>query len=154
MSIDTPNARYLPPGLPIPVPEPDGLSAPFWQGLRENRLRVQRCAHCASWQFAPEWICHQCHRFNPEWVEVAAVGRIYSWERVWHPAHEAIRYHGPYLVVLVELPHAGKLRLVGNLLGDPLQEVVIGDEVEGVFEHHPDASPPYSLLQWRLRQER
>lgn len=148
------DTRYLPPGLPIPVAESDGLSAPFWQGLREERLLVQRCGRCASWQFAPEWICHACHALHPGWVEVEAVGKIYSWERVWHPAHEAIRHHGPYLVVLIELPHAGRLRLVGNLLGDPMQDVVIGRDVVGVFEHHHDASPPYSLLQWRLRQEK
>ena len=28
---------YLPEGLPIPVPEPDGLSAPYWAGLREGK---------------------------------------------------------------------------------------------------------------------
>jgi hypothetical protein len=31
-----------------------------------------------------------------------------------------------------------------------MQEVVIGSEVEGVFEHHADAEPAYSLLQWRV----
>jgi hypothetical protein len=40
--------------------------------------------------------------------------------------------------------------MVGNLLGDPMQEVVIGTEVEGVFEHHRDSDPPHSLLQWRV----
>jgi uncharacterized OB-fold protein len=144
------NDRYLPPGLPIPVPEPDGVSAPYWQGLREGVLRVQRCSHCGTWQFGPEWICHGCLRFDPAWTEVAPRGRIYSWERVWHPVHPALKEHGPYLVVLVELLHAGHVRMVGNLLGDPLQEVTIGAEVEGVFEHHPEADPPYSLLQWRL----
>lgn len=152
--IDAKNTRYLPKGLPIPVSEPDGLSAPFWNGLKEGRLLVQRCGQCETWQFGPEWICHQCHKFYPEWLEVEAVGRIYSWERVWHPAHEVIRNHGPYVAVLVELPNAGNLRLVGNLLGDPLQDVVIGDEVVGVFEHHHDETPPYSLLQWRSKREK
>ena len=141
---------YLPAGLPIPVPESDGLAAPYWQGLREGRLCVQRCTHCGTWQFAPEWLCHHCHQFDPAWVEVEAVGRIYSWERVWHPAHPALKDHGPYLAVLVELPQAGGVRMVGNLLGDPLQTVAIGAEVKGVFEHHPQASVPYSLLQWCL----
>ena len=141
---------YLPAGLPIPVPEPDGLSAPYWNGLRENRLLVQRCGGCGGWQFGPEWICHRCHRFDPGWVEVAPRGRIYSWERVWHPVHACLKDHGPYLVVVVELPHAGNVRMLGNLLGDPRQEVVIGAEVEGVFEHHAQASPPYSLMQWRI----
>ncbi len=141
--------RYLPPGLPVPVPEPDGLSAPYWSGLREGRLLVQRCTHCGTWQFGPEWLCHRCHAFDPAWEVVAPRGRIYSWERVWHPAHTALKEHGPYLVVLVELPEAGHIRMVGNLLGDPLQVVEIGDAVEGVFEHHPEAQPPFSLLQWR-----
>lgn len=140
---------YLPAGLPIPVPEPDGLSAPYWSGLRENRLLVQRCGGCGGWQFGPEWICHRCHRFDPEWVEVAPRGRIFSWERAWHPVHACLKDHGPYLVVVVELPHAGNVRMLGNLLGDPRQEVVIGAEVEGVFEHHAQANPPYSLMQWR-----
>ncbi|MEO8296866.1 MAG: OB-fold domain-containing protein [Burkholderiales bacterium] len=141
---------YLPAGLSVPVAEPDGLSAPYWQGLREGRLCVQRCAACGTWQFGPEWLCHRCHAFDPAWHDVAPRGRIYSWERVWHPAHAALKSHGPYLVVLVELPHAGQVRMVGNLLGDPLQDVVIGAEVEGVFEHHPQAEPAFSLLHWRV----
>jgi uncharacterized OB-fold protein len=147
---DVKSAAYLPAGLPIPVPEADGLSAPYWAGLRENRLLVQRCAQCGTWQFGPEWICHRCHAFDPAWVEVEPRGRIYSWERVWHPSHRALQGHGPYLAVLVELAQAGGVRMVGNLLGDPMQEVVIGSEVEGVFEHHADAEPAYSLLQWRV----
>jgi uncharacterized OB-fold protein len=141
--------RYLPAGLPIPVPEPDGLSAPYWAGLREGRLLVQRCAGCGTWQFGPEWLCHRCHRMDPDWVEIEPRGLIYSWERVWHPSHAALKGQGPYLAVLVELPQAGAVRMVGNLLGDPMQPVTIGAAVQGVFEHHADARPPYSLLQWR-----
>ncbi|MDQ2736254.1 MAG: OB-fold domain-containing protein, partial [Pseudomonadota bacterium] len=149
MSTSVLGGPYLPRGLPIPVAEPDGLSAPYWAALRENRLRVQRCASCGAWQFGPEWLCHQCHAFDPGWVDVAPIGRIYSWERIWHPSHEALRERGPYLAVLISLPHAGGVRMVGNLLGDPMQEVNIGSEVEGVFEHHADAVPPFSLLHWR-----
>jgi uncharacterized protein len=141
---------YLPAGLPIPVAEPDGLSSPYWQALRENRLLVQHCKHCGTWLFGPEWICHHCHAFDPAWEEVEARGRIYSWERIWHPSHDALNDHGPYLAVLVELPHCGHVRMIGNLLGDPHQDVMIGAEVEGVFEHHQDANPPFSLLQWRV----
>ena len=40
------------------------------------------------------------------------------------------------------------MRLVGNLLGDPRAPVEIGATVTGVFEHHDDADPPFTLLQW------
>jgi uncharacterized OB-fold protein len=146
----TASSSYLPAGLPIPVAEADDLSASYWAGLRQNRLMVQRCSRCHTWQFGPEWICHHCHAFDLRWTEVEPRGRIFSWERVWHPSHAALRQHGPYLAVLVEIPHAGGVRMVGNLLGDPMQAVSIGVEVEGVFEHHPNSDPPYSLLQWQV----
>ncbi|OPY97539.1 DNA-binding protein [Bradyrhizobium sacchari] len=135
--------------MPIPVPENDGLSAPYWAGLQQDRLLVQRCPRCTTWQFGPEWLCHHCHSFDIEWTEVEPRGRIFSWERVWSPSHDALRRHGPYLAVLIELPHAGHVRMVGNLLGDPLQTVTIGADVEGVFEHHRDSTPSYSLLHWQ-----
>jgi len=146
----TASSSYLPADLPIPVAEADDLSAPYWAGLRQSRLMIQRCSHCHTWQFGPEWICHHCHAFDLWWIEVEPRGRIFSWERVWHPSHAALRQHGPYLAVLVEIPHAGGVRMVGNLLGDPMQAVSIGVEVEGVFEHHPNSDPPYSLLQWQV----
>lgn len=144
-------SRYLPEGLAIPVPEADGLSKPYWDGVRQERLMVQRCKNCGTWVWGPEWICHSCHSFDLEWTEVAGEGRIYSWERVWHPVHAALNGHGPYIVVLVELPHADNIRMIGNLLGDPEQPVPIGAEVEAVFEHHPDADPPHTLVQWKLK---
>ena len=142
--------HYLPAGLPTPVDE-DGAAAPYWFGLREGRLRVQHCAACGGWQAGGEWICHRCLAFDPAWHDVPAHGFIYSWERVWHPVHPVLQGFGPYLVVLVELPHAGGVRMLGNLLGDPMQDVKIGAAVQGEFEHRGDALPAYSLLQWRIR---
>ncbi len=143
--------RHLPEGLPIPVPENDDLSRPYWEGVQQERLMVQRCNGCGTWVWGPEWICHSCHSFDLKWTEVAPEGRIYSWERPWHPVHPALKDHGPYIVVLVELPHADNIRMIGNLLGDPKQTVEIGAAVEAVFEHHADADPPHTLVQWRLK---
>jgi uncharacterized OB-fold protein len=139
----------LPEGLPAPVAEADGLDAPYWEGTRRGELWIQRCRACAGWQWGPEWICHRCLSFDVGWERVDGRGRIYSWERVWHPVHPALKGQPPYLVVLVELPHADSVRMVGNLLGDPGQEVRIGASVEAVFEPHDEAKVPYALVQWR-----
>ena len=146
-----PSERYLPAGLPIPGPEADGLSKPYWEGLKAGRLVIQQCSGCGIWQWGPEWICHSCHGFVLAWEQVQAEGRIYSWERVWHAVHPALKTAVPYLVVLVELKEPNTVRLIGNLLGDPRQQVSIGTEVVGEFEHHPESEPPFSLLQWRVR---
>ena len=139
---------YLNEGLPRPKPSP--LDAPFWEGLQNNMLKLQYCQSCGSWQWGPEWICHKCISLDLTWDTVEATGVIYSWERPWHPVHPALKDHGPYLVVLVELPHAGNVRMIGNLLGDPHQQVVIGSKVEAVFEPHDDAAPAYTLVQWKV----
>ncbi len=160
MSPKTPNpvtpsteTPYLASGLAAPRPALDGLDEPYWAGTREHRLVVQRCDDCGTHQWGPEWMCHACQSFEVAWAEVAGRGRIYSWQRPHHPVHPALRDQGPYLVVLVELPDADGIRMVGNLLGDPLQEVTIGAEVEAVFEDHvPDGDgvDPYTLVQWRV----
>ena len=141
---------YLQPGLPAPRPARDGLDAPFWSALREERLLLQRCGACQRWQWGPEWICHRCHSFDMSYQVVEPVGKIFSFERVWHPVHRALVDQGPYIVVLVELPAAENVRLVGNLLGDPRQPVPIGATVTGSFEHHNEADQPYTLLHWQL----
>ena len=141
---------YLPAGLPIPVPEVDGLSTQYWEGLRKNEIWVQRCKDCRTWQWGPEWMCHACNSFDTGWEKIEAHGSIYSWERPWHPVHPALKSHGPYLIVLVEFPQYCNIRMIGNLLGDPHQTLTIGARVSPVFEHHNDATPPYTLLQWQI----
>ena len=137
---------YLNEGLAQPKATP--LDEPYWSGLRENKLRVQQCRSCGGFQWGPEYICHHCHSDQVEFVDVAPEGVIYSYERVWHPVHPALAEQGPYIVVLVDLPDAGNVRMVGNLLGDPEADVEIGSRVKGVFEHHEDADEPYTLMQW------
>ena len=143
-------STYLPKGLTQPAPMRDGLDLPYWEGAREHELRVQRCSDCGTHQWGPEWMCHACQSFDVEWVAVKPTARIYSWQRVYHPVHPALADHGPYIVVLVELPHADNLRMLGNLLGDPMQEIVIGSDVEAFFEDHDDGSPPFTLVQWHV----
>lgn len=136
-------------GLPAPAPTPDGLDAAYWEGTRAHELRVQRCNACSAFQWGPEWICHRCLSFDMGWHALSGRGRIYSWERVWHPVHPALKDHGPYVVVLVELPDADNVRMIGNLAGDPREPVEIGAAVEAVFEDHDDAKQPFTLVQWQ-----
>lgn len=141
---------YLLPGLAKPVPAPDGLDTPYWEALQDDRLVLQRCNSCEKFQWGPEWVCHRCHSFDLGWEETPAEGVIYSHQRVWHPVHPALREQGPYVIVLVELPAADGVRIVGNLIGDPEQDLEIGAAVSGVFEHHRDDDPAYTLLQWAV----
>jgi uncharacterized OB-fold protein len=137
---------YLPEGLPAPRAPRDGLGKEFWEATRRHELIVQRCKDCDTFQWGPEWICHKCHSSAMGWHKAAGRGRLYSWVRTWNPVHPALREACPYIVAVVELPDAGNVRMVGNLLGDPKQDPPFDAEVEAVFEDHPEAT----LVQWRL----
>jgi uncharacterized protein len=139
---------YLPAGLPVPAAAVDGLDTEYWEAAKRHELVVQRCNACQGFQWGPEWLCYQCHSFDLGWQRVSGRGTIYSWERIWHPVHPALKEACPYLVVLVELQDAGNVRMVGNLLGSGEQQVNIGAEVEAVFEDHEDDG--VTLVQWRV----
>lgn len=142
----------LPTGLPTPRPSTEGLGSEFWAATREHRLVVQRCRSCLCWQWGPELLCHQCYSAKLFYEEVKGAGTIFSWQRVWHPVHSALRGAVPYLIVLVELTLPKGIRMVGNVIGDQLQDISFGDEVEAVFEDHED--PDFTLVQWRLKGAR
>jgi uncharacterized OB-fold protein len=140
---------YLLPELVRPVPEPSGLDTPFWSAVRSEQLLIQRCQSCSSWQWGPNWTCYSCQSFNVSWEEVPRsgqnyVGAVYSWERVWHPTNEQLGPFVPYVVVLVNLPTAGDVRMMGNLTGSQTDPIHIGGPLQVVFEHHDD----YTLVQW------
>jgi uncharacterized OB-fold protein len=153
---------YLPAGLPAPAPDRDGVDAGFWEAARRHQLAIQRCRSCGAFQSPAEWVCHHCHSRDLAWETVAGRGRIFSWIRAHHAAHPALRQSLPYLVVLIEIDEAPGVRIIGNLLGDPQQEVAIGGPVEAVFEDHAGADEAdtaagagaapagaYTLVQWR-----
>ena len=137
---------YLPAGLPGPAAERSGMDKGFWDAVNQHKLTVQRCNACGGFQFGPEWICHKCHSANMGWQKVSGKGRLHSWTRCWNPVHPALKEACPYIVVVVELPDAGNVRMVGNLIGDVKKDPPFDANVEPVFEDHPDAT----LVQWRL----
>lgn len=144
---------YFATPLGVPTALPDGLDGPYHEGLREHRLVLPRCSGCGTWQWPPDVLCWNCHRFGLDWIETQPRGEIYSWTRTWHPARPSLADAVPYLIVLVALPAAGDVRLLGNLLGPGDQQVRCGDEVIGSFEDAPDGGG-YTLLQWTTAETR
>lgn len=146
--MNTTAPRALPESLPAPAVEP--LTKPYCEGTRAGKRVIQRCRGCGCHQWGPQWICHRCRSLDLGWAEVAPRGRVWSWQRPHHPVHPALNGFGPYTIVLVELPEADGVRMVGSLLCPPDAPVAVGAAVEAVFEPHDEATPPCTLVQWRL----
>ena len=127
---------YLPPELPRIAPGRD--DAPWWDALRRHELVIQRCARCGTWRHPPGPVCAACRSSDARFERVSGRGRVFSYTIVHHPVHPALAGRVPYNVALVELPDAGGVRIVTNLLDVPPAEVRVGCEVEVVFEDVDD----------------
>ena len=130
------------PSKPRPVPTP--VSAPFWDGLREERIRIQRCDACDRWVHYPRRRCSHCLSDRLSWHEVSGRGRIYTFTVSRQASTPAFADEVPQIITIVELD-AGP-RLTTTLVEVPDEEAVVGMTVEPVFDHGDDG---ITLLRFR-----
>jgi uncharacterized OB-fold protein len=144
-------ARNMPPVLPPPVQAAihDPIDAEHWNGMNAGELRVQQCTACSNWIWGPRHLCPRCHSFELGYRTVAPEGVVYSWTRTAQPFTPEMSGHVPYVLVLVELPHAGNVRVIGVLDDeDDDRDPAIGDQVEGDFQ---PIGHGRRLLRWGLK---
>jgi uncharacterized OB-fold protein len=99
-----------------PKPVADHDTQPFWDGVSERRLLVQRCSSCQSWIWQPRPICPRCHAAEPVWTEVTGKGRVASWTVIHPPVLEVWADAVPFVVLLVELDEG--VRMLGQLVDE------------------------------------
>jgi uncharacterized protein len=130
---------------PIGMITTGGPEAPYWQGVQDGVLRLPQCEGCGRWTWPPQPRCGECASWAFAWTEVDAAGEVYSWTRTWHPVAPEVADSTPYVTVLVSLPHAGSIRLLGFWLDD--RDPALGETV--AVDWSVDRSPnPYALC-WR-----
>ena len=109
----------------------NGLDAEFWAGLAEGELRLPICAACNEWIWPAQPRCADCGSTLIESRAVEPSGTIYSWTRTHYPFVDVRNDELPYVVLLVELPHAGSVRVLGQYGGDQSDDIEIGRRVRG-----------------------
>jgi uncharacterized OB-fold protein len=107
-------------------PEIDELNAPFWSGLVQGEVRVQKCGACGVHQYPPESFCYECGAQDPSWVAVRGEGEVYSFIVVHQQYHEAFRDFLPYTVAIVQMDEGP--RMLCTMLGLK-KPIAIGDRV-------------------------
>jgi len=129
---------------PRPVPDPDPASTPFWEAAARHELRVQRCSACGTWRHPPRPLCPSCHSFEHTFEQVSGRARVWSWVVAHPPVLPAFSENAPYSVVVVELEEG--VRMIGNLLDVPNDEIAEGMDVVVAFE---DVQGGVALPAWR-----
>jgi uncharacterized protein len=61
-----------------PLPDVTDMTRPFWEGARDQKLVLQKCRKCETFQFLPKPWCIECGSRELIWTEAKPSGRIYA----------------------------------------------------------------------------
>jgi len=119
-----------------------------------GEIAIQECEACSTLQHPPEEICHVCGSMSFATRVLPGTGIVHSFTVVHHSVADALDAVVPYAVVLVSLDAAPELRVVGNLVGGPVEDVEIGMPVTAVWLERiaPDGTK-LLLPQWQRVKE-
>ena len=128
--------------LTRPLPRPNEITQPFWDGCRKRRLLIQQCESCSGYVFIPQAFCPHCLGATLSWVEAAGTGSIVTFTVVWRPQTPAFEI--PYVVAVVALDEG--VDMLTNLLDVDPGQVSIGDRVRVAFVDVEDMTLPFFRL--------
>lgn len=130
------------------LPVPDFLTQPYWDGCREGKLLLQRCAKCNRHQFYPRLFCTSCSSRQLEWSEASGRGQVLSYTVVRHAVSKAYEKDIPFIVALITLDE-GPTMMSSVVQCDP-EEVSIGAPVKATFQ---DWGAGMKLPVFRLKEK-
>ncbi len=115
-----------------PIPVPDEISAPFFDGARQGRLMLQHCTACDGWSFPVRERCPHCFAAALEWRAASGRGTLYTFAVMHQVMNPGFAGAVPYNVSQVDLDEG--VRMISNVVGTPNDRLRIGMKLEAVFE--------------------
>lgn len=135
---------YLPDNFLLPNTEEIDTKE-WWEHAQRKELVIQQCTDCNTFRHPPDPVCFECHSFNFKLTPVEGKGRIYSYIICHHPVHPALREWPPYNVAIIELPGAGNVRMVGNIIDAKDEELYMEMPVKITWEERQGVVIPQWL---------
>ena len=115
-----------------PAPVPDEISAPFFNGARENRLILQHCTGCDGWSWPVRERCPHCFAAKLEWRQASGRGTLYTFTIMHQVMNPGFASAVPYNVAQVDLDEG--VRMTSNVIGIANDALRIGMRLEALFE--------------------
>lgn len=135
---------------PRPVPEPTPVSQPYWDGLREHRIRIQYSPSLAAYVFYPRTLAPGTLADDLEWREISGAGTLYTFTVAERPTGPPWADALPQLLAVVEWDEGP--RVSTELVDVEPADIRIGIRVEPVF--CDDAESGVTLLRYRPAHQR
>ena len=126
-----------------PLPDPTPTTQPFWDGLREHKLMLQRSKKSGKTIYYPRSVSPYGPKDQLDWVECSGRGTVYSFTVARRPTAPQWGDEGPYVIAIVELDEGA--RLTAQVVNCEPVAVKVGLKVRAVFQ---DVTPEVTLLQF------
>jgi len=118
--------------LTKPLPTPTPVSLPFWSGLQQQQVCLQRCNPCGFWIFYPRSCCPRCLSADLNWHEVSGAGVLYTFTIARQPTAPHFVDELPQQIGVVELPEG--VRLTTTLVNVEPKDIRVGMALTPVFD--------------------
>lgn len=115
-----------------PMPVATEISAPYWEGLKAGKLKIQQCNQCDGWVFFPRLHCSHCLAHDLEWKEVSGEATLYSYTLTRVPTLPEFADEMPQALAVVELTQG--VRVNTTLIGLDEEQIEVGMALKPVFD--------------------
>lgn len=115
-----------------PVPQPTLESGPYWAGLNEHKLMLQKCSDCGQIRHYPRPMCSSCYSLTSTPVAASGRGVVHSWTITHQAFNPGFKDEVPYTLATVDLPEG--VRINTQLRGVAPEALRIGLPVRVEFE--------------------
>ncbi len=119
-----------------PMPEPTPVTQPFWDGLREHKIKIQYSPSADRYVFYPRILAPGTLADDLEWREVSGAGTLYTFTVADRPTAPPWADALPQLLAIVELDEGP--RLSSEMVDVAPDALRVGMRVKAVFHDQPD----------------
>ena len=126
-----------------PIPVPDAISAPFFDGALRGELMLQRCKACGTFMSPIAYIgvplrarCVTCFSADLEWAPSCGRATLFSFAVVHQAYDEAFAAEVPYNIAVVETEEG--VRITSQVVDCAGDELRIDMPLQVVFERMSD----------------
>ena len=118
-----------------PLPQATPISAPFWEALKAQTVKIQQCDSCQHWIFFPRAHCPACASNTLSWRQISGHGRLYTYTVARVPTLPEFSDEMPQLLAVVEFDEGPHINT--TLVGVTEAELEVGMRVRPVFDQRP-----------------
>ena len=115
-----------------PLPQPTEHTQPFWDGLRQRKVRIQYSPSSDQWVFYPRSHAPASLADDLEWRDIPGVGTLYTYTIARRPTAAEFAGHAPQIIAVVELDEGP--RLTSTLVNVDERDIRVGMRLQPVFD--------------------